>query len=335
VEWNKLILSHNKKRTITKTITMQKLTHLTIQNFKKKYGSESACLKALLQFRMNADGLCFNSSCKSSIEKYYHPLKGRKAFICSRCLKHFYPMAGSIFDHSHISAADWFHIIFKLLYSRNGVSAKELHREFGFSYRSIFRMLHNIRGLMWECLNFELENTVVEIDESYVFTGNKGFGRHYPFTRGRGSLKSTSILGIIERRGFAKFIVIPDTTADTIIPEIVKNVPPTTIIYTDSWGAYNQLHALGYQHAIVNHSKFEFVDYETSASTNSAENAFMNLKRIVRGTWRNVSENLLQNYLNEQAFRHSFRFEHDYGFEIFMKSFPPLSEVYGDKKKAA
>ena len=309
---------------------------MTIQTFKKKYGSETACLKALLNFRMNPDGLCFNSVCKAPIEKYYHPLRGRKAFICGRCLRHYYPMAGSIFDHSHVPVADWFHIIFKILYSRNGISAKEIHREFGFSYKSVFRMLHQVRGLMLDCLDFELANTVVEVDESYVTTGSKGLGRHYPFTRGRGSLRSTSILGIIERKGVAKFYVIPDTSADSIIPEITKSIPDTTVIYTDSWGAYNQLKNLGYRHAIVNHSKYEFVDYNTSASTNSAESAFSNFKRIVTGTWRNVSEGKLQNYLNEQAFRHSYRFEHDYGFENLMHCFPPLSNVYpAEIKKVA
>lgn len=314
---------------------MEKISYMTIQNFKKKYGSENDCLNALLRFRMNEDGLCFNPSCKSPIDKYYHRLRSRKAFICSRCLKHVYPMAGSIFDHSHIPIADWFLIVFKILYCRNGVSANELHREFGYSYRSIFRMLHQIRALMMDCMDFELANTVIEIDESYVLTGTKGLGKHYPFTRGRGSLRSTSILGIVERRGFAKFIVIPDTTAETIIPEITNNIPDTTLIFTDSWGAYKQLKKLGYKHAVVNHSKFEFVDYETSASTNTAEAAFSNLKRAVRGTWRQVTEGKLQNYLNEQAFRHSYRHETDYGFDILMKCFPPLSNVYGENKIAA
>lgn len=312
----------------------KRINYMTVQTFKKTYGSEGACLEALLRFRMDKDGLCFNPLCKSPIDKYYHRLKGRKAFICSRCLKHIYPMAGSIFTNTHISVSDWFHIIFKLLYSRNGVSAKEIHREYGFSYRSVFRMLHEVRGLMLDCLDFELANTVVEIDESYVFTGTKGYGRHYHFTRGRGSLRSTSILGIVERRGFAKFIVIPDTSADSIIPIITSNIPDTTLIYTDSWGAYNQLINLGYKHAIVNHSKFEFVDYKTSASTNAAENTFSNLKRIVAGTWRNVSEGKLQNYLNEQAFRHSFRFEPDYGFETLIRCLPPLCDVYGERKAA-
>ena len=314
---------------------MERTKYMTTQSFKKKYGTDSACLKALLHFRMDEDGLCFNSSCKAPIDKYYHLLRGRKAFICSRCLKHIYPMAGSIFENTHIPISDWFFIIFRILYSRNGVSAKELHREYGYSYKSIFRMLHEIRGLMMDCLQFELENTVVEVDESYVFTGTKGYGKHFPFTRGRGSLRSTSILGIIERRGFAKFLVIPDTSADSIIPEILHNIPTSTIIYTDSWRAYNQLKELGYIHATVNHSKFEFVNYNTSASTNAAESAFSNFKKIVSGTWRKVSEGKLQNYLNEQAFRHSYRFEHDYGFEILMRCFPPLSEVYGAKKIAA
>jgi|SRR6218665_1628482 len=313
------------------------MNYMTVQAFKKKYGTDAACLKALLHFRMNEEGLCFNERCRSSIEKYYHPLKGRRAFICSRCLKHIYPAAGSasIFDHSHISIADSFLIIFKMLYSRNGVSANEIHREFGFSYKTAFRLLHQVRGLMLDCLDFELSNTHVEIDESFVLTGNKGYNRHYPFSKGRGSLHSTSILVIIERRGIAKFIVIPDTTAASIIPEVVKNVSPTTVIYTDSWGAYNQLKSLGYTHAIVNHSKYEWTDPSTGASTNSAEGAFSNFKRCVVGSWRNVTEGKLQNYLNEQAFRHSYRFEYDYGFEILMRCIPPLSEVYGEKKRAA
>ena len=308
-----------------------------MQTFKKKYGSETACLKALLNFRMNKDGLCFNQLCKAPIDRYYHLIKGRRCFICSRCLKHYYPQTASIFDHTHISIKDWFEIIFRILICRNGIAANEIQREFGISYKSVFRMLHKVRELMAECLEREINNMqieYVECDESYVPTRKKGLGKHFPFKKGRGSLRNTTIFLIIERKGFAKLLTIPDATADTILPIILQTVPKTASIFTDSWPAYNKLESLGYKHATVNHSEYEFVNAKTSASTNSAEGLFSNFKRLL-GTYRSFSEGKLQNYLNEQSFRHTFRFDDTYGFESLMNCLGPLSHVYNEQPKAA
>lgn len=306
--------------------------YLTINDFKRRFGTKSACLEYLLKQRMSPDGQCFNPKCNAAIDDYYHLLKGKTAFICSRCLGHFHPMVNSIFDHSHIPINIWFEIIYKILYSRNGISAFEIHRTHGYSYTTVFRMLHAIREFMAECLDFELEGTVVEVDESYISTGNKGLGRHFRFHTGRGSEKHTSILAITERKGVAKLFIIPSTTATDILPVILENIPTTTIIYTDSWDAYNKLTELGYEHAMVNHS-IEFVN--ESASTNTSENVFSNLKKVIGATHRNVSEGKLQLYLNENAFRHSFRFESDYGFKKLMERLSPLSEYYTFKSKVA
>ena len=313
--------------------------HTDIKKFREKYGTTNLCLRALLEFRMSPDRLCFNPECYAPIDKYYHLLKGRKAFICSRCLKPIHPMAESFFDHSKLKPEDWMEVLFFILSSRGGISATFIKNHFGFSYPTAFRMLHTIRRLMGGCLVFDLEGTVVEVDESYVKTGTKGLGRHYKFATGRGSLRHTSILSITERGGVAKLIVIPSTDADSIIPVILENVPKSTIIHTDSWGAYNKLKELGYEHCVVNHS-VEFVDQDadssTIPSTNTSENLFSNLKRMIAGTYRSVSDAYLQHYCWEQAFRHSFRFEEDYGFEILMKkSLRSLSETYGEKKQAA
>lgn len=306
--------------------------YLTIKEFNKRYGTRNACLKTLLELRMPEDRLCFNEKCKAPIDEYYHLMKGKTAFLCRRCLGHFHPMVDSIFDHSHVPIQDWFEIIFKMLLSRNGISAFEIHRTYGFSYRTVYRMLESIRELMADCLDFKLNDTVCEVDESYIKTGNKGLGRHFSFGKGRGSEQHTSILAITERKGVAKLFVVPSTGADDLLPLITEHIPTSTIVYTDNWKAYHRLSDLGYEHAMVNHS-IEFVN--ESASTNSAENIFSNLKKVIRGTHRNVSDGKLQLYLNENAFRHSFRDEEDYGFKRLLNTLSPLTPHYISKSKIA
>lgn len=311
------------------------IKYLDKKGFQKKYGTNLLCRKALLNHRISADGLCFNPKCDAEIEWYYTPLNDRNCLLCRKCLTHIHPTVDSIFEHSKVELKDWFEIIWRILSSRGGISANYIHREFGYSYPTSLYLLHDIRKQMYNCLQFEMDNTVVEVDESYISTGTKGLGRHHHFSRGRGSLRHTSILAIIERKGKAKLFVIPATDAESILPKITENIPLTISIFTDDWGAYNQLKELGYEHAAVNHS-IEYVAKETGASTNSAENMFSTFKTmVIKGTYRSVSDKFLQHYCNEQAFRHTYRFEEDYGMEAFLKSFSCLSDSYGVKKKLA
>jgi len=180
---------------------------------------------------------------------------------------------------------------------------------------------------MGECLVFDLQNSVLEIDGSFITTGNKSLGKHYRFKRGRGSEKHTTVLAIVERKGVCKMFPIHAEDADNVIPIILKNVPKSNTIYTDSLGAYNKLRELGFEHAAVNH-QIEFVN--GSASTNSAEGVFNNLKHTM-STFRNVSEEKLPNYLLEESYRVSFRTEHDYGMRRLFESLPSLELKYGSK----
>lgn len=305
--------------------------HMSLQSFKKQYGNEKACLHALLKYRISEDGQCFNPNCTANINKFYRPLNNRKSFLCASCLTHIYPMSQSIFDHTHVPITHWFEIMYKFCMSRNGISAKELHYQYGISYKTIFRMLHSIRELMSECLDFDFSNSHIEIDESFVSTGNKGLTRHYKFKRGRGCEKNATILCISERGGKAKLFIIEAADSATIIPIILENVPTSSLIFTDSWPAYNQLKSVGYTHEMVNHS-VEFVN--GSASTNTCENIFSNFKRMFNGTYRNMSDGKLANYLSEFSFRHSHREEIDFGFEKLLQALPSLSLAY-NKNKAA
>lgn len=297
--------------------------YYTNRSFLQKYKSEQACMRALMDFRLGDKKCC--PRCNHPFNIGYTPIKGKRAFICKRCLLHIYPQAGTgIFERSHVPLKDWFEIIFAMLYRRNGISANEIHRTYGYAYPTAYRILLLIRLQMRECLDFDLSNSVVEIDEAAIPTGNKSLSKHYKGvnSRGRGTFRHSSILTIVERGGVCKLYKIPATDSESIIPIILAEVPKSTIIYTDSYGVYNKLKSYGYVHLMVNHKIKEYT--RDSASTNSAESVFGNFKRSLAGTWRNISDGKLETYLNLHAFQHSYRNLPDYGFEIFMQSLPKI-----------
>lgn len=303
------------------------IKHITDKDFQRKYGSQKACLIALLNYRISENELCFKPGCKSPVSNYkYLSESKRKALLCPKCLHHTYPMVDSIFSHTHVAIEDWFAIIFETLRSRNGISAHEIHHRYGYSYRTAFNMIHAIRDQMSKCVNFYFVDEDMEIDESFIRTGNKGMRKNTSLGVGRGNRKHTGILCMVARGGAARLLTIPNAEGETLLYYIREYVDPSCRIYTDEWGGYNGLESAGYNHKTVNHS-IEFTN--GSASTNNCENIFSNLKRIVFSTHRSVNHRKLQNYLDEYSFRYSFRNHADYGFEVFMNSFTSLSENYG------
>lgn len=305
---------------------------ISILEHRKKFSTVLSCLWYLLKIRGPENGLCLNPWCKASISRYYTPIRGRQGLMCRRCLQHFYPMADSIFTRSHVPLNLMFEITYLMLASRNSVSAREIERLYAIGYPSVHRIMHEIRGLMGRNLNEPFRNTVVEIDESYVSTGTKGFSRKFQFKKGRSNVKNSNILVITERAGRARLYVIPGSDEESIYDKIKIDVDKSSIICTDEWGAYNSLAKKGYSHLIVNHSEKGKNRFKNGmASTNSAENIFSIVKRSVRGTYRKVTDPYLQNYLNEFTFRYNHRDESDYGFNILMASMNPLASHYGDK----
>lgn len=143
-------------------------------------------------------------------------------------------------------------------------------------------------------------------------------------------------MSIVERGGGCLLIKIPNVQAITLLTLIEKHVDKSCTVCTDNLPAYRKLSSYGYQHAVVNHKSPDgqkrWVD--GIASTNAAENSFSNLKRGIAGVYRSVSDEHLQNYLNEYAFKHTYRNSFDYGFEEFLKAMPPIQETYRLRKSA-
>ncbi len=182
--------------------------------------------------------------------------------------------------------------------TRAGISAKQLEREIGVTYKTAWRMLAQIRKLMAQddiCLSGE-----VEVDETYI-------GGKHPKKRGRGAEGKTIVAGMVERNGRAIVNVVPDVKARTLLPMIREHVLPGTTVYIDELPSYNKLSSLGYDHQSVRHRARQYV--AGNAHINSIEGLWGNIKRSINGVHHAVSPKYLQAYLDSYVFCFNHRFD--------------------------
>lgn len=261
----------------------------TFKDFKKEYPDDQACLLAVLENR-------YGNTCPRCgvIGVKWHPITGRKGFVCSECDRHVYPLADTIFRKSETSLWNWFYAIFQFSVSKNGVSAKELERTLGVTYKTAWRMCKQIRKLMEQ--DGDMLGGEVEIDETYIGGRRKVAQKHH---------NKSIVFGAVERNGVAKAKHVKSTGSRVLLPEIDKTVAVGAHIHSDEWPAYRTLDRRGYSHTTVNHSKLEYV--RGTAYTNTIEGFWSQLKRSIDGTYHAVSPKYLQNYVDEFVFRYNFR----------------------------
>jgi transposase len=265
----------------------------TFQQFRTEYPDDAACLKAVLDNR-------YGDTCPKCgvVGVKWHPITGRKAFVCSECDKHVYPLADTIFRKSDTSLWSWFYAIYQFSVAKNGVSAKELERTLGVTYKTAWRMAKQIRLLMEQDDDMLGGTGVsVEIDETYA--PSRKHERKY------GRSKKQSIFGAVEREGMVKAKHVKSTGARVLLPEIEQKIAKGTQIYSDEWGAYKTLPRYGYSHTTVNHSTLEYV--RGIAHTNTIEGFWGNLKNSIQGTFHAVSPKYLQNYVDQFVFMYNHR----------------------------
>jgi transposase-like protein len=263
----------------------------------EQFGSEDRCRVYLEQLRWQDGVRCLK--CKS--EKVY-PILGRNQYVCDSCSYQFSVTAGTIFHDTHLSLWKWFLATYLLCESRKGMSANQIKRTLGISYKTAWYLCHRIRAAMAET-GHKLTGTV-EVDETYI--GGKQRGH-------RGQLKNkAAVIGIRERGGHLHFIKAEDVNQQTVYDIIARNVDSTVdVIMTDESKLYNfstTAHRKA-RHESVNHSAEEYVRYEGElcVSTNTVESAFSLLKRGIVGTWHRVSTKHLGAYLQEMTWRFNNR----------------------------
>src|ERR1017187_5771991 len=159
----------------------------SIADLRTEFPNDDACLDFIKEQRW-PDGRVYCEKCKS--EHKHYRVTGRTAYACDHCGNHIYPLAGTIFEKSTTPLRLWFYAMYLMGSTRCGISAKQIQREIGVTYKTAWRMFKQIRTLMSEDL--QLEGPAVEMDETYYGGTAKGH-RGRPM---RGDKQKTPIIGI-------------------------------------------------------------------------------------------------------------------------------------------
>jgi transposase-like protein len=214
-------------------------------------------------------------------------------------------MKGTIFEKSTTSLHLWFYAMYLMASTRCGISAKQLERELGVTYKTAHRMMKRIRTELMADIDDDQLDGDVEIDE----TSWGGKPRHKHATRAEAAAfreAKPTILGMVERGGRVRLRVIPSRRGPALSRAVRANVNPSSLVFTDDWQAYKPLKYEGYLgHRIINHSRGLYV--EGDVHTNTIEGFFGNMKTGMRGAYKKVSPRWLQSYLDEYAWRYNER----------------------------
>lgn len=234
----------------------------------------------------------------------FHRLSGVRAFSCSYCGDHVHPTAGTVFEDTRTPLQLWFYAIYLFVTTRHGVSGKELQRRLGVTYKTAWRMGMKIRELIGSGTDFDMLQGHVEMDEAYV-------GGRRPGTRGRGAAGKTIVMGMKERGGDMRAVVIPNVKKATLRGVVLENVKPGSAVSTDELMSYGLLTDDGYRHGTVTHSEKDWSHYDWNTrethSTNHVESFWKLFKASVRSTHIHVSSKYMDRYLAEFTFRSNHR----------------------------
>ena len=267
-------------------------TDINLMLLVAKYNTNEKCRETLMHLRW-PDGV----KCLKCRSENVAPVHERKVHVCYSCRYQFSATVGTIFHDSHLPLTTWFFVTYLMTESRKGISANQIKRMLGISYKTAWYLCHRIRKAMAEADGHKLTGTV-EIDETYI--GGKT-------TNPEKWRKKAPVIGIRERSGHLHFIYSHEVNQKVVYDIIARNVDKTVdVIMTDESKLYNfDLTQYRGKHESVNHSAKEYVRGEVS--TNSVESAFSLFKRGIVGAWHKVSVKHLPAYLQEMTWRFNNR----------------------------
>lgn len=267
---------------------------VTVKQFLKHFHSDDVCLQHLFDVRYGQGHECPKCERKA---KWYHT-SGNAFYSCQWCGHHIHPRAGTLFEDSRTSLQSWFYAMYLFTTTRNGVSAKELQRQLGVTYKCAWRMGHQIRKHMAKVDGEEPLGGIVEIDETMI-------GGVRPGKCGRGAAGKTTILGMMERDGSVMTKVVPNVRRSTLHPIIEASVKVGAEIHTDELPSYRTLDGKGYTHKTVNHGEGEYA--ANGVHVNSMEGFWSHLQKSISSTHIHVSSQHLEKYSKKFEFRFNRR----------------------------
>lgn len=226
---------------------------------------------------------------------------------CNHCRGHFTVTVGTVYERSKVPLTKWLLATYLLTSSKKGISAHQIHRTLGVTYKTAWFMCHRIREGMNGSNPGPLGGEGKTVEADATFYGQPG----YEFLTGEGWAKKQGpgdrarIHTVVERGGRVRSKVVKDLTVKTINEALVTDVDSKSTLMTDDAGVYKTVGKRFSKHESVNHSAKEYV--RGNVSTNVVEGYFALFKRGMRGVYQHCGEQHLQRYLNEFDFRYSNR----------------------------
>jgi transposase-like protein len=283
-------------------------TNMNLVDLAQQFSSEDKAREFLEKKRWPEGPVCPHCGEIGNAYKLTPTTKGKThvrkgVWKCAACRKEFTVTVGTIFEDSHIPLNKWLLAYHLLCASKKGMSAHQLHRMLGVTYKSAWFMAHRIRYTMsQEPLSSKLKG-VIEADETFIGGKMKGKGRY------AARQKKAPVVALVERNGKARSFHFDNVTAKNLRPIVKEHIERGASLMTDDSGLYASMRGHFSSHDVVTHSAGEYVRREGKkvVHTNTVEGFFSILKRGVFGTYHHVSRQHLHRYLSEFDFRYNAR----------------------------
>jgi len=267
------------------------------------FRDEKTCLDYIEQWAWGGKVKC--PDCKDKIHKVYR-FKNGKILKCSRCSKQFNVKTGTIFEDTRLPLIKWFMAIYFISSHKKGISSHQLAKDINITQCRAYPMLQKIRKALRPAYEGKLSGIVLS-DESFI--GGKNKNRHLDKkvknSQGRSFKDKVPVIGLLEKGGEIRCLVMEDTSVNSIRPMLEQHVLKKSTLVTDEWKGYEGLHRK-YNHQVVKHNRLQFLS-EEGHSTNAVEGFWTHLKKSLVGIYHRVSKKHLQKYLDEMAFRWNTR----------------------------
>lgn len=283
----------------------------------KLYNTQAKCLKLLTQLRWGKTVKC--TFCDSTHVKAIASEQGR--YSCRNCKRSFSVLAGTIFEDTRLELSKWFQIITLMLNAKSGISAKEIERNVGVTYKTCYYACMRVRiGMLMSETKL---NGIIEMDESYF--GGIARANHKirdndvsiaqnTAKRGRGTNK-ISVVGMVQRKGNVKTKVIEKLTKRNLLFMLKENAKKeNSLLMTDGFRSYKELESY-IDRLVINHSK----EYSRGiVHINTIEGFWSYVKNGIKGSFKALSKKYLPLYLIEFEWKFNHRNYRGNEFEKFL-----------------
>lgn len=271
------------------------MSNLNLFSLLDQFADDDTCREYLQKLRWPSEVACPRCG-----DTHVSEITTRNQWHCGGCGYRFSVTSGTIFDNTKLPLRKWFAAAYLMIESKKGISANQMKRTLGVSYKTAWHLCHRIREAMAaETFDGPTLFGIVEVDETWIGGKAVGQGRGYKGNK-------TLVAGAVQRSGEIRLERIPDATRATLHDFIDRTVKDEAeAIYTDEFASYVGIGDGNTRHQTVNHSDDEWVVGDVH--TNGVEGVWSLLKRSIVGAFHKVSVKHLDRYLEELEWRFNNR----------------------------